>query len=149
MWKKCLLVCATVLAVMAMGVGCSQQGTLSVAELTSAPERYNGKEVTVEGFYFSGFEITALSGELVPSTYEPGNVAPKPPLIWVEGNMGEDVYEQLYVQTNTPSGYPEHYGKVKIAGIFQYGGKYGHLDAYDYKITASRGELLEWSPPNN
>jgi hypothetical protein len=51
----------------------------------------------VEGFYFVGFEIVALSGSLVPSDFYPGNLAPEGKLVWLEGAMPEDVYAQLYL----------------------------------------------------
>ena len=117
-------------------------------QLVNQPSVYNDKFITVEGFYFSGFEITALSFELVPATYNPNSVTPKQPLIWITGNLGQDVYSNLYHQTNTPSGYTENFGKVRVTGIFQYGGKYGHLDAYSYKLTVTGGVLLPWSPPS-
>ena len=46
--------------------GCSQQdiSEVQLAELTSDPVRYNGKEITVEGFYFQGFEVQVLAEKL-------------------------------------------------------------------------------------
>lgn len=127
-------------------LACQPKETVTFNELIAQPDNFNGKQATVEGFYFSGFEIVSLSDNLIASTYRPENLAPKPPLIWIEGNLGENVYNRLYVQNNTPSGYPEHFGKVKITGTFTSGGKYGHLDSYQYKITISKAELLPWSP---
>jgi hypothetical protein len=115
-------------------------------QLVNQPSVYNGKFITVEGFYFSGFEIAALSTELLTATYNPNNLTPKQPLIWITGNLGQDVYDNLYHQSNTPSGYTENFGKVRITGTFQYGSKYGHLDAYSYQITVTGGVLLPWSP---
>lgn len=126
---------------------CQPKQATTFGQLIAHADKLNGKQVTVEGFYFSGFEIASLSGELVASTSRPNNLAPTPPLVWVEGNLGENIYNQLYVQTDTPSGYAEHYGKVRVTGIFKSGGKYGHLDSYQYQITASNAELLPWSPP--
>lgn len=120
--------------------------TVTFDQLIAQPETYNGTFVTLEGFYFSGFEISALASELAPAPYNPENVTPKQPLIWITGNLGQDVYDNLSQQTNTPSGYPEHFGKVQITGQFQYGGKYGHLDAYNYQLTVISAKLLPWSP---
>jgi hypothetical protein len=119
---------------------------ITFSQLVNQPKIYNDQFVTLEGFYFSGFEITALSVELFAATYNSANVSPKQPLIWITGNLGQNVYDNLYKQTNTPSGYPEYFGKIQITGQFHYGSKYGHLDAYKYQISAISGELLPWSP---
>ena len=108
---------------------------------------YNNTFITVDGFYFSGFEIAALASALAPATYNPDNFTPVQPLIWVSGSLGQDVYDNLYEQTDTPSGYPEHYGKVSITGEFMYGDTYGHLNAYNYQITVISARLLSWTPP--
>jgi hypothetical protein len=106
------------------------------------PASYNNQSITVEGYYFSGFEIAALASALAPSTYNPKRVTPVQPLIWIEGNLGQNVYDNLSLQSDTPSGYAERYGKVRVTGVFHYGGKYGHLDAYQFKMTVSAAELL-------
>jgi hypothetical protein len=111
-------------------------------ELISQPESFNNRYVTVDAYYFSGFEISALAASLVPSTYTPSNVTPAQPLIWVTGDLGQSVYQNLKQQTNTPSGYTEYYGRVRITGLFQYGGHYGHLDAYNYLITVNAAAIL-------
>jgi hypothetical protein len=126
---------------------CQPAKVLSVTGLISQPDKYNGKEITVEGYYFSGFEISALAGELAAANYKPGNLVPQAPLIWLTGDLGPGVYNQLYQQADTPSGYDERYGMVRVTGIFQYGGKYGHMNAYPYLLTVSTGTLLPWSPP--
>jgi hypothetical protein len=112
-------------------------------QLINQPDIYNNQFVVTDGFYFSGFEIAALAFSLIPATYNPDNVTPSQPLIWITGNLGQSVYDNLQQQNNTPSGYPERFGKVRITGQFQYGNKYGHLDAYKYQITVTQAEILE------
>ena len=68
-------------------------------------------------------------------------------LIWVKGGITQAVADKLYTQTDTPSGYSEHMGKLKVSGQFETGAKYGHLDSYLYQITITSAEVLEWSPP--
>jgi hypothetical protein len=136
-----------IFSIILIGTSCSSPRTLVVPQLTSHPYKYNSKQVTVEGFYFAGFEIAALSNGLGPSTYKTGNVIPEQPLIWIEGNLGDNVYIHLYVQNDTPSGYPERYARVKVTGTFHYGENYGRLNAYKYMLTVTSGEILEWSPP--
>ncbi len=111
-------------------------------QLVTDANKYSGNFVTVEGYFFAGFEISALASALAPATYAPENVAPVQPLIWVEGNLGQSVYDGLKQQSNTPSGYPERFGKVRVTGQFQTGEKYGHLNAYNYKLSVISAALL-------
>lgn len=61
--------------------------------------------------------------------------------------MPSEVSSRLYVQTDTPSGYAEHFGKVRVTGDFETGARYGHMDAYSYQITVKSAESVDWSPP--
>jgi hypothetical protein len=115
---------------------------LTFNELISQPASFNNRYVTVDAYYFSGFEISALAASLVASTYNPSNVTPVQPLIWVTGDLGQSVYPNLKQQTNTPSGYTEYYGRVRITGLFQFGARYGHLDAFNYLITVNAAAIL-------
>jgi hypothetical protein len=147
---KFLFSLALVLAVLSLVIsGCSGDANQSVtfSQLISQADKYNGKTVTFEAFYFAGFEISALSTSVGPSTFGNGRIAPVGTLIWVKSGIPEDLFNRLYTQTQTPSGYPEHIGKLKISGKFETGGKYGHLDAYQYQISITSAEQLEWSPP--
>ena len=125
--------------------GCSQHdiSEATLAELASDPVRYNGKEITVEGFYFQGFEVQVLAEKLEYSGYTEGHLVPKGKMIWVEGGMPSDVHEAMYIQDMM--GPEERYGKVRMTGKFEYGEQYGHLGAYDSQIVPSEVELLEWS----
>jgi hypothetical protein len=65
----------------------------------------------------------------------------------VQGGISQELKDNLYAQTETPSGYTEYLGKLKVTGKFETGGRYGHLDTYRYKIQITDATLLEWSPP--
>ena len=118
--------------------------TLGFAELTSNANKYNGKTVTVEGCFFSGFEIVAFGDSLNKS--ESGRYTPAGDLIWLTGGLPQNVMDRLYTQTDTPSGYPEHFAKIRLTGVFEYGKTYGHMDAYKYRITITDAVWLDWSP---
>jgi hypothetical protein len=129
-------------------VGCGQAGQpLTYSQLIAQAAKYNGQTVTLEAFYFSGFEISALSEALVPDTYAAGRVVPSGALIWIASGISQELYEQCYIQTVTPSGYPEHFGKLKVSGRFESGDQYGHLNAYRFKMAITQAERLDWSPP--
>jgi hypothetical protein len=69
--------------------GCSGNSSIqsvTFSQLISQADKYNGKTVTLEAFYFSGFEISALSESLAPSTSGIWRI-PKGTLIWVEGGI--------------------------------------------------------------
>ena len=118
--------------------------TVTFDQLFSDPARYNGKTITLEGFYFSGFEIIVLAEKLESSGYAEGHLIPEGKMLWVESGIPKEIYDQLYQQQMM--GPTERYGKIRVTGKFQFGGKYGHLGAYESQITPSEVELLDWSP---
>jgi hypothetical protein len=81
------------------------------------PVLFNGKTVKLEAFYFSGFEIMAIVDSLGPSSSGEWRIVPTGTLIWVEGGISQELQSKLYTQTTTSSGYPEHFGKLRITGI--------------------------------
>ena len=129
------------------GCGGSANESVTFSQLISRADKYNGKTVTLEAFYFSGFEISAISGSVGPSSSGVWRIVPTGTLVWVAGGISQELQDKLYAQSETPSGYTERVGKLKITGKFETGGKYGHLDAYQYRITITSAELLEWTPP--
>ncbi len=148
--RSFFMVTAIVVVTLALAIGCASTANknmnIDFGQLISSPAKYNGKTVTVEGYYFSGFEIVVLSESLQPSTFAEGNVNPSTPMIWLTGSFPDDIHNGLIVQNNTPSGYPEYYGRVKLTGTFEYGGKYGHLNAFNYQLDVTSVEKLAWSP---
>jgi len=115
-------------------------------QIAAEPEKYNGQAVSFTGFYFSGFEITVVCESLEPQEGWQGNYTPGGIEIWATGSFPESVVSKLYVQPNNPTGYPAYYGKVEITGVFEYGGKYGHMDAYHYLLNITEVKLVDWKP---
>ena len=113
-------------------------------QLLSSPNNYKGKEITIEGFIFLGFETMVLSEELKHSGYAEGHLIPGVTMLWIEGGIPIDIHDELYEQHMV--GPSERYGKVLVRGIFQHGGQYGHLGAYRYQISPLEIQLLSWSP---
>ena len=71
---------------------------------------------------------------------------PQGNMIWIENNaMPGEVYEQLYQQELI--GPIERYGKLRIKGTFEYGGRYGHVGGFTAQIVPSHVELMPWVPP--
>jgi hypothetical protein len=128
------------------GCGNSPQ-TLTFSQLIAGADRYNGQIVTLDAFYFSGFEISALAGSLGPASSGPWRIVPSGPLVWVASGISQELQNRLYGQSDTPSGYTERFGKLKVSGKFETGGKYGQLDSYYYQIAITSVDLLDWSPP--
>jgi hypothetical protein len=135
------------LAALSFGCGRSSKHDATFSQLVSQADKYSDKVVTFEAFYFNGFEISALAGVLEPTSSGNGRIVPTGTLIWVEGGISQELRDQLYIQTVTPSGYPEYFGKLKVTGKFETGASYGHLNAYQYQIAITNAELLEWTPP--
>jgi hypothetical protein len=115
---------------------------ITFTDLISQPERYKDQFIVIDGYWFDGFEIAVLAEYLEPSSFAPGNVQPAGTLIWIQGGLSEEVSQQLYLQPDNPTGYPAHYGKVELTGKLEYGGKYGHLDSYEFQLTVYESQLL-------
>ena len=138
---RLLLASAVLLLLMAAG-GCGRVNEApTLADLLAHPRAHDGKTVTVEGFYFSGFEISVLAESMGPAPGDPSRTVPQGKLIWVQG-ISQEVYDQLHVQYGTPSGYPERFGKVRVTGVFEAGSHYGHLDAYDFQLRLTASEAV-------
>ncbi len=144
---KSLLILALV-ALMVGGVGLWGCATASqevaLEQLFAEPESYNGKDVILDGFYFSGFEVLVLAEGLEYSGRAEGHIAPTGQMIWIEGGIAEVILDSLYQQSMM--GPIETFGKIRIEGVFEYGEGYGHLGGYDYQITPAETEALPWSP---
>lgn len=137
----------SLIALLATGCASGDSGKdahVTFEQLLSDPSKYNGKEITIEGFVFLGFETVVLSEELKHSGYAEGHLIPGERMLWIEGGITTDIHDELYEQHMM--GPSEHYGKVLVTGKFQYGGQYGHLGAHKYQITPSKIQLLAWSP---
>ena len=137
------------LLIAGLAFGCSQGQATKVQEVTfeqfsTNPSKYSGRHITIEGFYFSGFELVVLSEGLEYSGYAEGHIIPKGRMLWIEGGIPQEVYGKLYQQNIM--GPSERYGKVRIKGKFEYGGRYGHLGSHEYQISPTEVELLPWSP---
>ncbi|MBM3167140.1 MAG: hypothetical protein FJZ94_06815 [Chloroflexi bacterium] len=138
------------LSLLCLAIGCSgtqpaETPKVTFDQLFADPARYNGKQVTVEGFYFHGFEVIVLCERLEDSGRAPGHLVPQGKMMWIEGGIPRDAFDQLYRQQMMgPTG---RYGKISITGKFQYGDKYGHVGAYQAQIVPSEVLLLPWSPP--
>jgi hypothetical protein len=142
-----LVLVLALLSVMISGCGNSASQSIAVSQLISQADKYKGKTVTFEAFYFGGFEISALAESVGPANSGVWRIVPNGTLIWVKSGISQELHDKFYKQTDTPSGYTEYIGKLKVSGIFETGGKYGHMDAYHYQMAITSAELLEWSPP--
>jgi hypothetical protein len=132
---------ALVLALLMGGCGEKSDATLSFKDLTAHAGDYNGKTVTVRAYFFGGFEITALTAALQTATGDLTRTVPTNPMIWMMSKVA--FQDQLSKQTETPSGYPEYFGEVIVTGQFETGGQYGHMNAYQYQLTATSVKVLK------
>ena len=114
-------------------------------ELFSDPSRYSGTEILIEGFYFHGWETIVLSERLEHTGFAEAHLWPRGRMVWIENNLIHDeVYDQLHQQETI--GPVERYGRLRIRGRFEHGGRYGHVGGFTAQIVPSGVELLPWSP---
>jgi hypothetical protein len=132
--KKAVLGFACLLSILFVG-GCLETPqptgarTLEFEELVAHPQRYHGSEICTAGIYASGFETTALGA----STYEvDGAVYLSQPAIWIEG--AEIRARGDCIKTGgAPSA---EFCQAEVCGLFESGGGFGHLGAYEYQLGA-------------
>lgn len=123
----------------AITLGCIPR-EVTFEQLFADAGKYHGKEITIEGFYFHGFESIILAERLEPSGFAEGHLIPKGDMMWVEGGIPIDIYNRL--DTQQMMGPEERLGRVKITGKFETGGQYGHAGGSSSQITPSAVELL-------
>ncbi len=125
---------------------CNLSGASEVTfdQLLANPGSYNSKEIVLEGYYFSGFEIQVIAEDLKSSGYAEGHLIPEGKMLWVNGGIPIDVYNKLNQQSMM--GPIERFEKIRITGKFEYGGQYGHLGGYSSQITPTKTELISWAP---
>jgi hypothetical protein len=150
MTRKPILFIVTLLSLLlatASITACTRGGATEITfdQLFANPSKYNNQEITLEGFYFHGFETIVLSEKLELSGFAPGHLVPKGRMLWVEGGIPKEVEDELNKQQQM--GPVELFGKVRMMGIFEHGGKYGHLGGFNQQITPADTSLLSWSPP--
>ncbi len=129
--------------------GCAARSELSASinELTSNPEQYNGKTVTVDGIYINGWESTVLAeGIAFIVGGDSKELEAVGDSIWFAGFLSQDIRDRLYSYTSPGAG-PQRFGKIRVTGLFESNGKYGNMNAYKYRITVQKAELLDWTPP--
>jgi hypothetical protein len=143
---RLLVIILSLISLVLAGCGGRSDDGLTFSQLISQADKYNGDTVTLEAFYFVGFEIAVICESVGPAQYDSGRLVPNGTLVWVDKGISEELFNKLYIQNKTPSGYPEHIGKLKIMGKFEAGGKYGHMNAYQYKISFTSAEIEAWSP---
>ena len=110
----------------------------------SEPNQYNGQEITIDGYYFKGFEIIVLSEKLHYSGQAEGHLIPTGRMLWIEGGIPTEIYDSLSQQEMM--GPTERYGQIRIKGKFESGGEYGHLGQYDYQIIPSEVWRINVTP---
>jgi hypothetical protein len=129
------------------GCGGGSQPTTTLDELAAKPEQFNGKTVTVDGIYVNGWESTVLAGNIsFTGTGETKELKTAGTSIWFAGFLPLDINDKLYKHTSPIAG-PQHYGKLRVTGLFESGGKYGNTYSFKFRITAEKVELLDWTSP--
>ena len=139
-----ILVC---LAFLTGGCGRGSKATVTLDELVANPQQYHNKTVTVDGIYITGWESTILANDVTfISSGSKKELTIVGNAIWFAGFMPLKIQEKLYQHTSPGAGL-QHFGKVRVTGLFEYGGPYGYGNAYRYRINLEKAQWLEWTPP--
>lgn len=143
-----LLTLAVLLSLLIFPSGCRENWDtpqVTFGELFARPENYNEKNITIEGYFFQGWETIVFSEELDYFLSSQRALAPGGRMMWVEGGIPKDIYDRLHTQQSP--GPEERFGRVKVTGTFRYGGSYGHLGGFKAEIAPAKVTLLDWTPP--
>ena len=150
MKKRVSLIGVLLFLLVGFVLGCKSQQAVEAQEITFeqlflAPDRYNGKDIIIEGYYYQGWETIVLSEKLVYSGHAPGHLIPEGKMLWIEQGVPREIYDGAYQQQMM--GPLERYAKIRVTGKFEYGGKYGHVGGFDSQIIPSAVGFVPWSPP--
>jgi hypothetical protein len=141
-WRAMLL--ATLLgAALVLLATCSVQGSspgspLYVQQVTSSPEEFSGKAITIDGAYvWRPGDPTISVLALGVSTLDNGlDAQPLGEAIWLEGFPAE-VTTELHRPGDAV------YGFVRVAGDFQSGGGFGPDGQYQHQLAVTSAEPIE------
>ncbi|MBX7234580.1 MAG: hypothetical protein K1X65_09370 [Caldilineales bacterium] len=96
-------------------------------DLMTAPATYAGQDICTNGVYLSSFEVEALGQDTVERD---GALYLTEPAIWLERAQIEA--EPNCTEVGTP---PAKFCPARVCGRFDYGGQYGHLNGWSYRIA--------------
>ena len=114
-------------------------GKVALLDLLKDPSKYNGQQVTTQGYYFWNGVIYVLAEGI--STEEDGsNPQPIGQMSWMEG-FPPDESSKLHLSPNTPPSFV--WGLVEVTGDFKSGGGFGKDGKYATFIQATSAKALE------
>ncbi|MFV9507134.1 MAG: hypothetical protein AB4911_21500 [Oscillochloridaceae bacterium umkhey_bin13] len=129
---------ALVLLATCSGQGSPSGGPLYVQQVTSSPEQFNGRPITVDGAYVwrpGDPPISVLA--LGVSTLDNGlDAQPLGETIWLEGFPAE-VTEDLHRPGDAV------YGFVRVEGVFSSGGGFGPGGQFAHQLVVSNARAIE------
>lgn len=141
-WRAALLAALLLGASVFLAACAAQVGGLGaplyVQQVTSDPQAYTGKEITVDGAYVwrpgdPGLSVLALG----VSTLDNGlDAQPLGDLIWLDGFPAE-------VSANLHRPGDAVYGFVRVRGQFESGGSYGPEGGYQHLLRVATAESIE------
>jgi hypothetical protein len=108
---------------------CATSKNIPLEQLLSSPERYHGRWICTEGIQATGFEVSALGSKVRREgtlLYLAG------PLIWLEGAEVVSTTD-CFDSAATPGA---RLCRATVCGLFESGGRYGHLGGYEYQLGA-------------
>jgi len=105
---------------------------LTLKEVLADPDKYDGKRITIDGYYLEGHETSILA-----SAPFDGATLVQGPLVWVSWsiNVPADMYFMLKKMPGV--GRDNFTGRVKAEGIFRKTKGGGHLGEYKYGFWVS------------
>lgn len=105
---------------------------LNLEQILSDPEKYDGKDIKIDCYYYESFEKSVLTHEVV--AHKGGWRSISPLQVWAMWQITppEDLYNKLE-QLPGIGGEPDFYGQVQVEGTFHIAENgTGHMGDYKY-----------------
>jgi len=116
---------------------------VTVSQLISQANRYSGKVVNLDAFYFYAvMEINALADSVALEFPDDTKVVPIGETIGLKGDLSQELRNRLYTQESPSPTNTQYFGKLRINGKFAFDDRDSR-----YYIDSTSTEVLAWTPP--
>jgi len=113
-------------------------------QLMSNPERYNGKNIILDGYVFIGWEWCSLNESFEYVVSDVKYVRSKGERVQIKECRIEDEIRNRLYQQHVGVNPPDLFGKIRIKGKFEY---FKERVEHKAEITPLEVEILMWYPP--
>ena len=105
-------------------------GALTLKEVLKSPDKYDGRKIIIDCFYYEATEKVVLASEVIE--HEGGWRHVQDGVVWVTWHITPPKKLYSMLKKLPGRGRADYYGRVKVEGIFRKTEKGGHLGEYRF-----------------